>query len=257
MTAVEWQRCNDPGQLLTWLAGRASDRKLRLFACACCRRIWHLLDHEPSRRAVETAEQFADGLLPAEQLARARADARQVTWEAIQRVRSEWSMSRINERARGAWVAVWAACAAEETAEARIWSESQPRTGQLNSSSCLPLRTAQVVSWARTVAVEYGLDRNKTTGDQEEAYQCALLRDLFEGQLQPIPIESKWLEYGSGLVVRLARVLHEEGRLDELPVLADALEDASCDNDRLLDHLRSPGPHARGCWVLDALMQKN
>lgn len=257
MTQVEWRSCNDPGQMLTWLAGRASDRKLRLFACACCRRIWHLLDEEPSRRAVQTAEQFADGLGSPEQLARARAEARQVTWDAIQRVRTEWSMPRVNESARVAWVAVWAACAAEETAEARIWSEEQARPGYPNAGSCLPLRTAQVVSWARTVAVEQGLDPNRTTGEQEESYQCDLLRDMFEGVIQPVPIQPEWLEWQSGLVVRLARVLHDEGRFEELPVLADALEDAGCDDARLLEHLRSEGPHAKGCWALDALLQKN
>ena len=102
-----------------------------------------------SRRAIEIAEQFAEGGTNAEQLARARAAARQVTWDAIQRVRTEWSLPRVNDQARVAWVAVWAACAAEETAEVRIWSEAQPRQGYLNSGSCLPLRTAQVVSWAQ------------------------------------------------------------------------------------------------------------
>ncbi len=180
-----------------------------------------------------------------------------MTWDAIQRVRTEWSMPRVNDQARMAWVAVWAACAAEETAEARIWSEGEPRPGYLNSGSCLPLRTAQVVSWARTVATEHGVDPARTTGEQEESYQCDLLRDLFEGVFQPVAVQPDWLAWQAGLVSRLARVLHDEGRFNELPVLADALEDAGCDDPRLLEHLRGHGPHARGCWALDAVLNKN
>ena len=56
-----WDACTDPEKLLQVVTGRASARKLRLFACACCRRIWHLLPDEPSRTAVEVAEQLADG----------------------------------------------------------------------------------------------------------------------------------------------------------------------------------------------------
>ena len=43
---------------------------------------------------------------------------------------------------------------------------------------------------------------------------------------------------------------------DRLAVLADALEEAGCDNDDLLSHVRGPGPHVRGCWVVDLLLGK-
>jgi hypothetical protein len=83
MTEADWDRSTEPQKMLKAVraGGRASKRKLRLFACACCRRIWHLLPDERSRRAVEVAERYADGrvklqeLLVAEQEARAAAHA--------------------------------------------------------------------------------------------------------------------------------------------------------------------------------------
>src|SRR5947209_7453257 len=63
MTEAEWLECTEPDRMLEALRGKISERKLRLFVCACCRRIWHLLPHGPSRAAVEAAEHYADGLI--------------------------------------------------------------------------------------------------------------------------------------------------------------------------------------------------
>src|SRR5437867_1100242 len=74
MTERDWEEATDPSPMLRWLRNRASDRKLRLFACACVRRVAHLLEDERSRRALEVAERFAEGLANEADL-RAAADA--------------------------------------------------------------------------------------------------------------------------------------------------------------------------------------
>lgn len=68
MSEAEWLACTKPHEMVSFLRGKASERKLRLFACASCRRLWHLLTDERSRRGVEVAELYADNLATAEQL---------------------------------------------------------------------------------------------------------------------------------------------------------------------------------------------
>ena len=63
-----------------------------------------------------------------------------------------------------------------------------------------------------------------------------------------------WLRWNDGCVMKLARTIDEEARFQDLPVLADALEEAGCSDAGLIGHHRGPGQHVRGCWALYAAL---
>ena len=86
------------------------------------------------------------------------------------------------------------------------------------------------------------------------AQQAALLRDLFHPFRRAGRINSAWLAYGDQSALRLAQAIYDERAFDRLPILADVLEEAGCTDADLLDHLRGPGPHARGCWAVDLIL---
>src|SRR5262245_13893460 len=77
MTEAEWLACKDPTPMLEFLRDKVSERKLRLFACACCRRVFNLLFDKYSRKALVLAERYADGEISDEKLRFAWGDARQ------------------------------------------------------------------------------------------------------------------------------------------------------------------------------------
>ena len=78
--------------------------------------------------------------------------------------------------------------------------------------------------------------------------QAALLREIFGNPFRLLSRESHWT---TPTVLSLADSIYENRDFDRLPLLADALEEAGCDNADILAHCRGPGPHVRGCWVVD------
>jgi hypothetical protein len=84
-----------------------------------------------------------------------------------------------------------------------------------------------------------------------------MLRDIV-GLLpfRPVPIDAKWLSWNHDTIPAIARRIYEDRAFHDLPILADALEDAGCGNAPLLDHCRTGGEHVRGCWVVDLLLGK-
>jgi hypothetical protein len=213
MTEAEWLACDDPDAMLTFLHRRATGRKLRLFACACCRRLWHLLRDERSRRAVEAAERCADGGFPLEQLP--------AVYEAA---------SAAAERFPAGTISFAAARAAADAVR------SYPQTGR-----GFLVRAARAAAGAAAAAAP-----------AERPAQAALLRDLF-APFRPAALAPPALVGRGETAAELARAIYTGRRFGDLPVLADALEEAGCTDAELLGHLRGPGPHARGCWALDFL----
>jgi hypothetical protein len=83
---------------------------------------------------------------------------------------------------------------------------------------------------------------------------CDLLREVVNNPCRPASLDASRLASTSAPVLILAQGIYADRAFDRLPLLADALEDAGCTDPDLLRHLRSPGPHVRGCWAVDALL---
>ena len=83
--------------------------------------------------------------------------------------------------------------------------------------------------------------------------QAELLRDIFRNPFRPIALSPSWR---TDTAVVLAQQMYESREFSPMPNLADALQDAGCDSADILDHCRGPGPHVRGCWVVDLVLGK-
>jgi hypothetical protein len=101
-----------------------------------------------------------------------------------------------------------------------------------------------------------GVEWDEKHGD-EPSHQLALLHDVFGNPFRPLDLYPTWLAWNGGTIPKLAQAIYDERRFADLPILADALEEAGCDNADVLAHCRSEGQHVRGCWVVDLLLGKS
>jgi hypothetical protein len=184
----------------------AEPRQLRLFACACVRRIWHLLP-EPVQLAVDPVEQALVQRLPLETV---------LGQTLVTAVTMGADLSRPVRAAR---------CIVEPD----------------------PMNAVHAATHALAAVA-------RDTWRAELAAQCNLVRCLFGNPFRSARLDPAWLKHDRGTVVGMARAILDEGRFNELPILADALEDAGCTDEQILRHCRQPGQHGRGCWVLDLLL---
>ncbi|WP_227254714.1 hypothetical protein [Frigoriglobus tundricola] len=100
-----------------------------------------------------------------------------------------------------------------------------------------------------------GLNRSAidTRADEERKRQACIFRDIFDNPFHTMSVDPSWL---TSTVAALAEGIYQEHAFDRMPILADALQDAGCDNADILNHCRGESPHVRGCWVVDLLLGK-
>jgi hypothetical protein len=192
-------------------SGRAGERKLRLFALACCRRVWHLLKDGRSQGAIQVLERWVDGEAVLQEVMAAHGAARDAWGTPARTAVSDASAVK------------WEARCAVQAASHAAWacpggSRAEERKAQANLLRCI-----------------YG--------------------NPFAA---PPPIDYSWLRWSDGTVRRTAEVIYKELAFDRMPILADALLDAGCPDEEMMQHCRQQGGvHARGCWVLDLLLEKS
>jgi hypothetical protein len=237
MTEAEWQVCGDPYLMLEFLRGKASDRKLRLFACGCCRRVWHLMTDERSRNVVETAERFADGLV------------RQKALKAALATMSLPDVANSEEEVAGYAAAAAAGKSASGAAEGvlEVFEILEPTPEERRQSELLA-----AVDTRGMTREQAGVEIEAIWG-RRRRIACTLLREVIGYPFQSLSANPAWQ---TAEAVGLARTIYEEHRFADLPILADALEETGCDNAELLSHCREPGEHVRGCWAVDLILGK-
>jgi hypothetical protein len=108
-------------------------------------------------------------------------------------------------------------------------------------------------SWTRMV-VQKAIDGGQIGFQNEGHFQVGILKDIFGNPFRRVNFNLSWRSPTS---LALATGIYLEKAFDRLPILADSLLDAGCENDDILNHFRQPGEHCRGCWALDLVLGKS
>jgi hypothetical protein len=239
MTEAEWADNCDPTAMLSSLWRRVSERKLRLFGCACCRRIWDPFTDARCCVAVEVVERYAEGLATPEEMEEAERAARDARTLAVG---PRSTASRRHEMSLGLRTA---------------WAAYELTYVPVGDDACEAVRAdvREAAEYARGI---------RGQGRHLGAAQADLLRDVVGNPFRAQTSSEGVLSRTNGAVVNLACAAYEERQLrsgaldnDRLLVLADALEEVGCAHQDVVCHLRQPGAvHVRGCWVVDLLLTK-
>lgn len=217
MTEAEWLACTDPWEMLTYLDA-TNERKARLVLAACCRVHYNGVASARLYPALDAAERHADGRLAASTLSKYKRELGQIRTVGPKARR----VSRMNARwARNLFILA---------------------ATPLGSSGWQPIPQA----------IEAGI----IIGDFSPLLTSSLppiLRDIFGNPFHPVTFSPEWR---TDTAVTLARQMYDSRDFGAMPILADALQDAGCENEDILSHCRCEGPHVRGCWVVDLVLDK-
>jgi hypothetical protein len=245
--------------MLEFLRGKAGERKLRLFACACCRRIWDFITDAQSRAVVEITERSADSPVDVNEVLSLDYDRltddcgpTEEPYRHAFMVAGNVGFSLMGPIhncliAGNAWLD------ADDTAKGAGYVKWE--SVELSDKEVMRLKDTEAflpAFRAYKAAEEVARDECQAA---EQVVQCGLLRCIF-GPLpfRPITFDRSWLDWKDSTIPKLAQAIYNDRAFDRLSILADALEESGCDNPEILNHCRQPGEHVRGCWALDLVL---
>jgi hypothetical protein len=117
---------------------------------------------------------------------------------------------------------------------------SGPKLEQFATAFCLPPLLDEPLSEVLRIKDE------AIRGRMADALRC-----LFGNPFRSLTVDPAWMAWNGGTVPKLAAMIEEEGNWADVPILADALEEAGCVEAAILDHCRQPSDHLSGCWVVE------
>jgi hypothetical protein len=243
MTEDEWITTENLESMLRFLNDRISERKFRLTECAFNRRFWHLLKDERSRLAVVLTEQYADRLCTREEYKRALA----LGEKAFNEIRVSYEGRFVGGSYYGGGVSAAQHAAMPGYDMPDYWAGSPDPER---------FRTLTNSTWIATAAHSLDPPRENRIQDEQRA-QTHVLRELFGNPFRPVVVDPVCLTWNNGAVVAVATAVYEDQDYTLLPILLDALDDSGGEDAALLEHLRRPNDHVRGCWAIDAILGKS
>ena len=225
MKEQEWLSGTNPKRMLDFVRDLVTDRKLRLFAVACCRHIWHVLVDRRSRIAMETSERYADDRATEAEL-----------------------LSSLNKAIEAERAALPRSKGAEAACFERKVSEFGIAVG-VNVAADLAAFAVTAVD----VRDGIGPVHDMVGVETERVVQGQYVRDIFGNPHRRVIFNPRWRTID---VLGVAHAIYEERAFERMPILADALMDAGCGDELVIEHCRGNGPHVRGCWVVDLVLGK-
>ncbi len=238
MDHAEWASAVVPHGMLDYLCGRASERKMRLVLCAAARRLCRRHPHPRGHELLDGAERYADGEIGGEELRRVEAAGRD--WAFLESGFDQLALLR-TQLCDPHWGGF------------ETWWYKAIQTSLLFALNFSASLAAREFLWAPTADAA-----RSRAWDEEAAAHADLLREVVGNPFRPPPgPPPAVLRWNDGLVPRLARAIHAERRWGDLPLLADALLDAGCEDEALMEHCRRGGEHVPGCFALDGILGKS
>ncbi|MDY3558461.1 hypothetical protein R5W23_005578 [Gemmata sp. JC673] len=246
MTEAEWLACDDRVALQSFLQHHPQapryqrlERRLKLFTCGVCRLVWDTFPSAACRHAVVIAEAYADGRVGANALAKAHAvvSSLPVPVGAGEEV-VETPFGTMELPTGPAWEAQMAAHYATSEPGGRYPAGETigTATDALHGPDCV-IRAATSLG----------------TGTETSQAVTAIFRDIFGNPFRPVAFSPEWR---TDTAVAIAAQMYISRNFDGMPALSDALQEAGCDSDDIRSHCQGPGPHVRGCWVVDLVLGK-